>query len=276
MTARRGAAVGQGTGGRCIPAFRGYIFDLDGTVYRGDRLLPGARETIEGLRAAGRRVVFLSNKPIDTRESYARKLRCLGVPTRTADVINSSFVLARYLSARSPGARLFVIGERPLLAELRRAGFRIVANGDQADWVVIAFDRTFDYAKLTGALHAVRRGARLIATNPDRTCPVEGGEIPDCAAMIGAVEGATATRVEVIVGKPSRITLDVCLAQMGLRARDCLMIGDRLETDIRMGREAGMAAALVLTGVTDRRALRRSPIKPDYVLGDLRELLGAG
>ncbi|MBI2000932.1 MAG: HAD-IIA family hydrolase [candidate division NC10 bacterium] len=260
---------------RRIPAFRGYIFDLDGTVYRGDRLLPGARETIEGLRAAGRRVVFLSNKPIDTRESYARKLRHLGVPTRTADVINSSFVLARYLGARSPGARLFVIGERPLLAELRRAGFRIVANGDRADWVVIAFDRTFDYAKLTGALHAVRRGARLIATNPDRTCPVEGGEIPDCAAMIGAVEGATATRVEVIVGKPSRITLDVCLAQMGLRARDCLMIGDRLETDIRMAREAGMAGALVLTGVTDRRTLRRSPIQPDYVLRDLRELLAA-
>lgn len=259
-----------------IPAFRGYIFDLDGTVYRGDRLLPGARETIEGLRVAGRRVVFLSNKPIDTRESYARKLRCLGVPTRTADVINSSFVLARYLGARTPRARLFVIGERPLLAELRRAGLRIVANGDQADWVVIAFDRTFDYAKLTGALHAVRRGARLIATNPDRTCPVEGGEIPDCAAMIGAVEGATGTRVKVIVGKPSRITLDVCLAQMGLRARDCLMIGDRLETDIRMGREAGMAGALVLTGVTDRQALRRSPIKPDYVLRDLRELLPAG
>ena len=259
-----------------VPSFRGYIFDLDGTVYRGDRLLAGAAETIRGLRAAGRRVVFLSNKPIDTRESYARKLRALGIPTRTADVINSSFVLARYLSRRSAGADLFVIGERPLLIELRRAGFRIVGNGDQADWVVIAFDRTFDYAKLTGALYAVRRGARLIATNPDRTCPVEGGEIPDCAAMIGAVEGATGTRVKVIVGKPSRITLDACLVQMGLRARDCLMIGDRLETDIRMGREAGMAAALVLTGVTDRRALRRSPIKPDYVLGNLRELLGPG
>lgn len=276
MRAGRGPGAEMGTGGRSIPAFRGYIFDLDGTVYRGERLLPGARETIAGLRAAGRRVVFLSNKPIDTRESYARKLRHLGVPTRTEDVINSSFVLARYLGARDPRARLFVIGERPLLVELRRAGFRVVANGDRADWVVIAFDRTFDYAKLTGALQAVRRGARLIATNPDRTCPVEGGEIPDCAAMIGAVEGATGKRVEVIVGKPSRITLDVCLEQMGLRPRDCLMIGDRLETDIRMAREAGMAAALVLTGVTDRRALRRSPIKPDYVLRGLGELLAAG
>jgi len=261
---------------KTLPAFRGYIFDLDGTVYRGDRLVEGAAETIRGLRAAKRRIVFLSNKPIDTRKAYARKLGHLGIPTKPADVINSSHVLSRYLGARCPHARLFVIGERPLLAELRRAGFRITTNGRQADWVVIAFDRTFDYAKLTGALHAVRRGARLIATNPDRTCPVEGGEIPDCAAMIGAVEGATGRRVEVIVGKPSRITLEVCLTQMGLRARDCLMVGDRLETDIRMGRNAKMATALVLTGVTDRQALRRSAIKPDFVLSDLRQLLSRG
>ena len=258
---------------RSVPAFRGYIFDLDGTIYRGERALPGATETIAGLRAAGRRIVFLSNKPIDTRETYARKLRRLGIPARTEDVINSSFVLARYLAARSPHARLFVIGEPPLLAELRRAGFLITPNGRRADWVVIAFDRTFDYAKLSGALQAVRRGARLIATNPDRTCPVEGDEIPDCAAMIGAVEGATGKRVEVIVGKPSRITLKACLAQMGLRARDCLMVGDRLETDIRMGRDAGMATALVLTGVTNRQALRRSAIRPDFILTDLRQLL---
>ncbi len=261
---------------KALPAFRGYIFDLDGTVYRGDRLVAGAAETIRGLRAAKRRIVFLSNKPIDTGEAYARKLRHLGIPTKPGDVINSSRVLSRYLGARCPNARLFVIGERPLLAELRRAGFRITTSGRQADWVVIAFDRTFDYAKLTGALHAVRQGARLIATNPDRTCPVEGGEIPDCAAMIGAVEGATGRRVEVIVGKPSRITLEVCLAQMGLQARDCLMVGDRLETDIRMGWDAKMATALVLTGVTDRQALRRSAVKPDFVLSDLRQLLSRG
>ena len=116
---------------------------------------------------------------------------------------------------------------------------------------MVAFDRTFDYRKLDVALQAVtRHGARLVGTNPDRTCPVEGGEIPDAAGMIGAVEGVTGRKVDPIVGKPSAITLAVALDRLGLPAGDCVIVGDRLETDIAMGRAAGLATILVLTGVT--------------------------
>src|SRR5216110_1758769 len=193
---------------------RGWLLDLDGTVYLGDALIPGAAETIAALRADGRRVAFLSNKPLQTRAEYA--------------AINSSLVLARHLAALDPGAPLFVIGEPPLIAELRAHGFEVRAD-PRVRWVVIAFDRTFDYAKLNTALQAVRQGARLIATNPDRTCPTEDGEIPDCAGMTAAVEAVTSQSVEIIVGKPSPIILDVALARLGVPAGDCVIVGDRIE-----------------------------------------------
>jgi arabinose operon protein AraL len=252
---------------------RGWLFDLDGTVYRGEVLIPGASETIAALRADGRRVGFLSNKPLQTRDDYARKLTNLGVPTAGDEVINSSLVLARHLAGLDRGAPVFVIGEPPLIAELRAHGFEVRPD-HHVRWVVIAFDRTFDYAKLDTALQAVRRSnARLIATNPDRTCPTEDGEIPDCAGMIAAVEAMTSRTVEVIVGKPSPIILEVALATLGVKADEAVMVGDRLETDILMGKRLGLATVLVLSGMTAIDDPRIGEVAPDLVLPSIRELL---
>jgi phosphoglycolate/pyridoxal phosphate phosphatase family enzyme len=251
---------------------RGWLFDLDGTVYRGDRLVPGAAETIAALRAAGRRVAFLSNKPLETRGDYARKLTRLGVPAAEDDVVNSSLVLARHLATLDAGAPVFVIGEPPLVAELRAHGFDVRMD-HRVRWVVIAFDRTFDYGKLNTALQAVRHGARLIATNPDRTCPTEDGEIPDCAGMIAAVEAVTGARVEAIVGKPSPIILEVALARLGVPAAEAVIVGDRIETDIVMGRRLGLATVLVLSGVTRADDARVAEIAPDLVLPSIRDLI---
>ena len=251
---------------------RGWLFDLDGTIYLGEALVPGADLVVRTLRAAGRRVAFLSNKPLATRADYARKLSDLGVPAVPDDVINSSLVLARHLSALDPGAPVFVIGEPPLIAELRACGFEVRPD-HHVRWVVIAFDRTFDYAKLHVALRAVRGGARLIATNPDRTCPTDEGEIPDCAGMIAAVEAVTGERVEIVVGKPSPIILDVALARLGVGAADSVIVGDRLETDIVMGKRHGLATVLVLSGVTRAGDPRIAEIGPDAVLPSVRELI---
>lgn len=256
--------------------FDGYIFDLDGTIYRGERLLPGAKRVVEELRAAGKGVVFLSNKPIQTRYDYAAKLTKLGIPTGVESVINSSFVLAQYLRTHMPDGIVYVIGEQALLNDLEEAGVRYTLEPEtrdyQVDYVVLAFDRTFHYEKLNRALQCVRRGARLIATNGDRTCPVEGGEIPDAGGVIGAVEGTTGEKVELIVGKPSPITIEVALERLGVKEEDCLMVGDRLETDILMGKRFGLATALVLTGVTDRKKLAASQLQPDYVLDSVGQL----
>ena len=252
--------------------YRGWLLDLDGTVYRGERLIPGADRTIAALRAAGRRVAFLSNKPLQTRADYAAKLTRLGVPAEPDDVINSSLVLARHLRERDPGAPVFVIGEPPMIEEMRAHGFE-VRGDERVRWVVIAFDRTFDYAKLNVALQAVKGGARRIATNPDRTCPVEGGEIPDCAGMIAAVEAVTDRRVEAIVGKPSPIILEVALASLGVPARDAAIVGDRIETDIVMGRRLGLGTVLVLSGVTRADDPRIAAVAPDHVVGSIGDLV---
>lgn len=252
---------------------RGWLFDLDGTVYRGDALIPGAADAILSLREAGRRVAFLSNKPLQTRADYAGKLTALGIPTRAEDVITATLVLARHLHALDPGAPVFVIGEPPLIAELAAHGFE-VRRDHHVRWVVIAFDRTFDYAKLNTALQAVRRsGARLIATNPDRTCPTEDGEIPDCAGMIAAVEAVTTRVVDIVVGKPSPIILDVALAALDVPATDCVIVGDRIETDIVMGKHRGLATVLVLSGVTGGDDPRIAEVALDAVIRSIRDLL---
>lgn len=257
--------------------FNGYIFDLDGTVYLGERLIPGADRVIRQLREMGKKVVFLSNKPLQTRYDYAEKLTRLGIPTSPDEVINSTYVMAQYLKEHAPQALVYVIGEEALLSDLRQAGIRYTLEPDkvdyQVDYVIVAFDRTFHYDKLNNALQAVKKGARLIATNADRTCPVEGGEVPDAAGMIGAIEGVSGKKVELIVGKPSPITIRVALGKLGVTGSRCIMVGDRLETDMLMGKNAGIATALVLTGVTNRKMLDESQIQPDYVLDSIVDLI---
>jgi HAD superfamily hydrolase (TIGR01457 family) len=259
--------------------FKGFIFDLDGTVYRSDRLIPGADRVIRLIRDSGRKVAYLSNKPIQTREDYASKLTRLGIPTQPDEVINSTFVMTNYLKRIAPQAKLFVVGETPFIEELKRAGFQITDEPKQIEYVVVAFDRTFDYGKLNIAFQAIKLGSHFVATNPDRTCPVEGGEIPDCAGMIAAIEAVTEKKVEVIVGKPSPIMIQAALDVLGLTPADCILIGDRIETDIKMGKESGIATGIVLTGVTDEEALKKikhTPGQPDFVfqsIADVENLL---
>lgn len=252
--------------------FKGYIIDLDGTLYLGDRVIPGAPAALATLRAGGARVAFLSNKPIEPAANYAVKLTRLGIPATPAAVLNSSIIMARYLARTAPGARVYLIGEEPLAAELRQREIRLVHDPLAAEYVVVSWDRQFTYQKLNDALQAIRNGARFIATHPDRTCPVHGGEVADVAGMIGAIEGVTGKQVELVTGKPSPITLQEALTLLDLPAHECIMVGDRLETDIRMGRDAGMATALVLTGVTQRADLEHSQVKPEYVLESVADL----
>ena len=259
--------------------FKGFIFDLDGTVYLSDRLVPGADKVIRLIRKKGRKIVFLSNKPIQTREDYAAKLTHLGIPTQPDEVINSTLVMINYLKKTASSARLFVVGEIPFVDELKRAGFMIAEEPQEIDYVVVAFDRTFDYRKLNIAYQAIKLGAHFVATNPDRTCPVEGGEIPDCAGMIAAIEAVTQKKVEVIVGKPSPLMIQAAMDVMGLRPEECILIGDRLETDIKMGKDSGIATGIVLTGVTDEKmleAIKHTAGQPDFVfqsIADVESLL---
>jgi NagD protein len=266
--------------------FDGFIFDLDGTVYLGERALPGAVETITELRRQSKRVLFVSNKPLEPRQAYAAKLTRLGIPTAADEVITSAYVLGHYLARHAPQLRFYVIGEENLLAELRGHGLTVVGELAEQDpksvidprgidAVVVAFDRTLDYRKLNTAYQALRRGARFFATNGDKTCPMPGGDIPDAGATLAALEHISGRTPELIAGKPSLLIMEVALARLNLPADRCMMVGDRLETDIRMGRDAGMATAVVLTGVTTRAHLAKAQLQPDLVLENLGELLNS-
>jgi HAD superfamily hydrolase (TIGR01450 family) len=254
-------------------AYRGYAFDLDGTIYLGDGLIEGADRVIETLRAGGSRVVFVTNKPLETSAEYAAILTKLGIPAQAADVISAIDALILYLREQHPSARIMAIAEPLLIAELERAGFVTTVEPSETDVVVVAFDRTFDYAKLTRAYRAVNAGAVIVATNPDPYCPTPDGGLPDCAAMLAAVEACTGAKAEAIVGKPSIHMASACLDRLGVAAADAAMVGDRLLTDVAMGLDAGMAAVLVLSGATTRAALADSPIVPTLVLDDVRGLV---
>jgi HAD superfamily hydrolase (TIGR01450 family) len=254
-----------------VRRFDGYALDLDGTVYLGDALLPGAAETVHGLRDAGARVVFATNRPLDTAADYAAKLTRLGIPAEERDVVTAVDALVRYLHAHHAGHRLLLIAEDVVAERLRAEGFGI---GEPAEVVVVSFDRTFDYAKLHRAFRAVRlNGAAVVATNPDPYCPTPDGGLPDCAAMLAALEACTGARAEAIVGKPSRHMAETLLERLGTDPARMAVVGDRLATDVAMADELGATGILVLSGATGAADVPNSPIVPAYVLSSIAELL---
>lgn len=254
--------------------YRGFVLDLDGTVYLGEELLPGSRETIAALRDSGARVLYLTNKPLESSSSYADKLTALGLPTDPNDIVTSLDALIGYMIDRHPSASVLCVSEPLVATTIKAAGFEIVDpdRAEEASAVVVAFDRTFDYAKLHAAFKAVRNGAVIVATNPDRFCPTRDGGLPDCAAMLAAVEACTGERAEAIVGKPSAQMMDTILRRLDLPPHQVLMVGDRLETDVAMARQAGVDAALTLSGATTAQEAARADPPPTYVLNNLGDL----
>jgi HAD superfamily hydrolase (TIGR01450 family) len=260
--------------------YRAYAFDLDGTVYLGDGLLPGARRLVDELRARKLPVRFLSNNPTKDPEEYAEKLGRLGLPTPVDEIVNTVVTMTRWLLDHAPDAVVYPISEPPLIRAFERAGIRMSSEPAEIDVVVASYDRTFTYEKLQIAFDAIwfHRRARLVATNPDRFCPFPGGRgEPDCAAIIAAVEACTGAKCEANLGKPNPAMLQAAFAGLDLDPGDCLMVGDRLATDVRMARDTGLAAALVLTGDTRPAELEGlAPADhPDFVLDRIDRVLPA-
>jgi phosphoglycolate/pyridoxal phosphate phosphatase family enzyme len=273
-------AVIPAAGRRAAPdrLFEAYVFDLDGTVYLGDELLPGSVRLIEALRALGRRTLFVSNNPTRDPRMYAEKLSRLGIPTSLHDIVNPVVTTTRWLQAHHPDAVVFVIGEEPLRGAIAAAGIRQSDRADEIDVVVASYDRTFDYRKLQIAFDVLHRDprARLIATNLDAYCPLPGGRgEPDAAAVVAAIEASSGARCAANMGKPGTTMLATVSELLGLDLRECVMVGDRLSTDVRMALDAGMPSALVLTGETTRQMLDEAAPseRPDHVVERIDELL---
>lgn len=257
-----------------------YVFDLDGTIYLGDHLLPGAKRMIQELRRRSIPVRFLSNNPTKDPLQYATKLAGLGLPTPIEDIANTIVTTVRWLEENHSGAVLFVVGEEPLKRALREAGFVLSEDPAEIDIVIASYDRGFDYRKLQIAFDAIwfHKRAILIQTNPDRFCPFPGGRgEPDCAAITAAIEACTGVTCSVSLGKPSPVMLREALRGLDVDVNDAVMVGDRLHTDIQMALDTGMRSAMVLTGEStqdDVDALEPG-YRPDWVMDRVDRLIPA-
>ncbi|MFC7405456.1 HAD-IIA family hydrolase [Georgenia alba] len=261
-------------------AYGAYVFDLDGTLYLGDELLPGVEALMAALAAAGRRRVFVTNNPTRSREHYAQKLQALGVRAAPEEIVTSATLTAAWLREHQADAVCLVLGEPPLVEALTAAGLRVSEDPAEVTLVVTSFDRTFDYARLRAAFDALwrRPQTRFVATHPDAYCPLPGGRgEPDAAAVTAAVEACTGRRVEHVVGKPEPTALRTALSLVGVDVTDAIMVGDRLGTDIAMGVAAGTATALVLTGDSTLADVQAAPpsSRPTYLLDRIDALAAA-
>lgn len=259
-----------------IASYEAYCFDLDGTVYIGDRLLPGVTDTITELRRRGKRILFLTNSSNQTRRSCQQRLARMNVPASEEEVLTALYVSGQYFLQHEPEAKLLLMGDESMSEEMKQCGVAVTDDPKAATHVLVGMDFTFNYDKLNRGMKAIRSGARLAAVNPDPVCPVPGGYIPDTWALVKALETAGGVQAELVFGKPSPYFARQTLQRLSLAPEECLVVGDRLETDILLGVNSGMKTALVLTGVTDLEELERQVIKPDYVLNRLSDLLDVG
>lgn len=257
-----------------------YIFDMDGTIYLGDHLLPGAKRMIEELRRREIPVRFLSNNPTKDPHLYVEKLEGLDIPTPLEDIANTVVTMTRWLKEHHPDKTVFPIAEQPLIDALHNAGIKISDDPEKIDIVIASYDRTFDYRKLQIAFDAIwfHKRAILVATNPDRYCPFPGGRgEPDCASIIAAIEACTQTKCQVITGKPEPVMLEVAIEGLDVNPRHCMMVGDRLYTDIEMAKKTGMFSAMPLTGDSTMEEALALPEEhqPDFILDRVDRLIPA-
>jgi len=247
-----------------------FLLDLDGTFYLGAKLLPGASRFLDSLVERNLDYLFLTNNSSKNAEQYVENLARFNVNVGKEHILTSGEAAAIYLQKEMPNASVFIVGTKALEDEFVNCGFRLVEN--KPDVVVLGFDTTLTYKKLWKICDLVREGYPYIATHPDINCPTETGFMPDIGSFIALIEKSTGRKPDVIIGKPNDHMVEAVLERTGLNKDELAMIGDRLYTDIAMGR-TGISTILVLSGETKRSDLKLSEITPDIIVEDLRGII---
>ena len=253
-----------------------YLFDMDGTLYLGDRLYDFTIELLDTLKATGRRYLFMTNNSSKSVEDYIKKLAKLGIPSTREDFITSSQATAYYLKQHHWGQKLYVCGTRSLKRELEMEGFTITENVDETECIVMGFDTELTFQKLhdVSYLLLTRESIPYIATNPDYVCPTEFGSVPDCGSVCDMIFNATGKR-PVVIGKPSPLMPLLAMEQHGYSKEETAVVGDRIYTDVKSGLNAGITGILVLSGESTLQTLAESDVEPHLVLEDASEILAA-
>lgn len=252
---------------------RGVLLDLDGTVYHGENPLPGAAAAVARLRERGYSLCFFSNNPLHDGEAYVDRLQSMGVDARPGEACSSAVVTREYLHDNHAGDSVFVVGSEELRGYVDETDATVVAEPAQADVLLASWTDEFHYRDMVAALRALDDETVFLGTDPDVTFPGDDGRpVPGSGAVINAVAGVVEREPERVLGKPSSVAAGAALDRLGHDPGDCLVVGDRLNTDIMLGERAGMETALVMTGVTDERRLSESDVTPDHVLDSLADI----
>ena len=251
----------------------GFISDMDGVVYHGNKLLPGAAEFLEWLEANGKEYIFLTNSSERSPRELQEKLGRMGLSVGEEHFYTSALATASFLSSQAPGGSAYVIGEAGLVGALYNHGFSM--NDVNPDYVVVGETSSYSYDKILHAIKLVRQGAKLIGTNPDLTGPIEGGIAPATRALIAPIELSTGKEAY-FVGKPNPLMMREAMKQLGTKPEDTVIIGDRMDTDIVAGIESEIETVLVLSGVTDEHTMRKYPYRPHYVFNGIGDIAKIG
>lgn len=250
-----------------MKSYKGYLLDLDGTIYRGNEAVPGAASFIDYLNHEKIPYLFLTNNSSAGAQHVAERLVAMGIKAKAEDVYTTSMATATYLREQAPaGTRVYVIGEAGLREQLTEAGY-VITEEDPA-YVIVGIDRAFTYEKLTIAARAIRAGATFLATNADAALPTEAGLFPGNGSLVAAVSVASASK-PIVIGKPEAIIVRYALEQLGTTAADTLIVGDNLYTDIEAGANSGLDSLLVLTGYSTREEAGKHHAAPTHISEDL-------
>lgn len=254
-----------------IQDVRCFLLDMDGTFYLGEKIIPGSLEFIRRVEETGRDFLFLTNNSSHNAAFYVQRLKRMGLTIGREKVLTSGEATAAVVKEMYPGKRAFVLGNEFLIEEMREAG--VPVDMQTPEIVVVGYDTTLDYRKMTAVCDFVRAGFPYIATHPDFNCPTETGFAPDIGAIMAFIEASTGRRADRVVGKPHTGIVQAALRRTGLSAGQMAMVGDRLYTDIETGLKSGMLSILVLSGETTPQMLAEYPNKPDLVFDRLADMI---
>ena len=253
-----------------------FLFDMDGTLYLGDRLYSFTTELLQTIKENGGKYLFMTNNSSKSVDDYVKKLHKLGITATREEFMTSSQATAYYLHKHHEGQALYVCGTESLKEELRMEGFTVTTNLEEVECIVMGFDTELTFQKLhdVSYLLLTRKYIPYIATNPDLVCPTEFGAVPDCGSVCIGIKNATG-REPIVIGKPSPLMPQLAMEKLGIGKEETCVVGDRIYTDVKSGLNAGITGILVLSGETTLEILAESPDKPHLVLPDAGEILKA-
>ena len=247
-----------------------FILDMDGTIYLGNELFPFTKDFLKKVEDTGREYYFFTNNSSKSQQAYIEKLARLGIQIKKEQMMISSLVIIKYLKEYYDKKSIYVVGTPSLIQEFE--SFDMNLTEEDPDIVVLGFDTTLTYEKLSKACHYIRNGCTYFGINPDWNCPMEGGTfIPDCGSMAKLIEASTGKFPE-FFGKPSKHTLDYIIKETGYQPEEIAIVGDRLYTDIAVADGSDVTSILVLSGESTREDVEKSDVKPDVVVENLVEI----